>query len=229
MAIPNVNQDIEKGVKTTSTPEMKKLVVLSAVAAFVQVIALVAWLTLKIGAGPVKVSFLSLDPPITTIVFFAALFCIPTALSTPLVMFTHWKPDAVLFHSQHLTDSLRGQFAAPFRMKYLYFVQAVVNGIALLSLKYAFYWPAALNMVNIGLYGAGLVLVIQHFKNHDVPTDLATVAGSMMGGTVAVGRIEALEQDVKALKQEMQELKSQLAGSQAGSTVSWLKSQLAGE
>merc|ERR1712054_83912 len=91
--------------------------------------------------------------------------CIPTALSTPLVMFTHWKPESVLFKSQQLTDTLRGQFAAPFRMKYLYFIQAVMNGISLISLKYKFWWPAALNILNIVLYLAGLALVTKHFQN----------------------------------------------------------------
>merc|ERR1739848_366908 len=134
-----------------------------------------------------------MDPPITSIVFFAALFVLPTSLATPLVMYSNWKPNFVFCGSQQLTDSLRGQFAAPFRMKYLYFVQALVNGIALLSLKYAFYWPAALNMTNICLYCIGLVFVVKHFQNPNVPTDLATVAGSMMGSTVAVGRIDALE------------------------------------
>jgi len=203
--------DIENGTKSTSTPETMKLVVLSACAAIVQAIALIGWFTLELDAGVVKVRFLSLDPPITSFVFFAALFCIPTALSTPLVMFTHWKPDAVLFRSQQLTDTLRGQFAAPFRMKYLYGVQAVINGICLVSLKYDFYWPAALNIVNIVLYCAGLLLVIQHFKNPNVPTDLATTAGSVMGSSADVGRLAALEQDVKTLKDDIQELKKHLS------------------
>jgi len=202
--------DVENGIKSTSTPEMLKLIVLSACAAAVQAIALIGWYTLELDAGVVKVRFLSLDPPITSIVFFAALFCIPSALATPLVMFTHWKPDAVLFGSQQLTDTLRGQFAAPFRMKYLYGVMAFINGVALVSLKYDFYWPAALNMVNIGLYGAGLLVVIQHFKNPNVPTDLATTAASVMGTSTDVGRLAALELDVKNLKEEIQELKKLL-------------------
>merc|ERR1719174_3482713 len=128
---PVVTTDVEaQGVKSTSTPEMMKLFVISACAAIVQAIALIGWSTLELDLGLVKVRFLSMDPPITTIIFFAALFCIPTALSTPLVMFTHWKPGSVLVGSQQLTDTLRGQFAAPFRMKYLYGVQAVINGIA---------------------------------------------------------------------------------------------------
>merc|ERR1712072_286895 len=126
-------------------------------------------------------------------------------------MFTHWKPEAVLLGSQQLTDSLRGQFAAPFRMKYLYSVQVVINCIALLSLKYAFYWPAILNITNIVLYGIGLLLVIQHFKNPNVPTDLATTAASVMGGTADVGRIAALEKDVKTLQEEIKELRDRLA------------------
>merc|ERR1712054_439507 len=127
--------------KSTSTPETMKLVFLTAAAAVVQAIALIGWVTLKIDAGVIQVSFLSMDPPVTSIVFFAALFVLPTALATPVVMFTHWKPDAVLFGSQQLTDTLRGQFAAPFRMKYLYFIMAVVNGLTLISLKYTFFWP----------------------------------------------------------------------------------------
>jgi hypothetical protein len=203
----SIKSDIENAIKSTSTPEMMKLVVLSACAAIVQAIALIGWYTLELDAGVVSVRFLSLDPPITSIVFFAALFCIPSVFATPLSMFTHWKPDAVLFGSKQLTDSLRGQFAAPFRMKYLYGVQAAINGVCLVSLKYDFYWPAALNIVNIVLYSAGLVLVIQHFKNPNVPTDLATTASSVMGTSTDVGRLAALEQDVKNLKEEIQELK----------------------
>jgi len=213
----SMTPDIENGIKSTSTPEMMKLVVLSACAVIVQAIALFGWSTLEIDAGIVKVRFLSMDPPITSIVFFAALFCIPVALSTPLAMLTHWKPTVVLLRSQQLTDSLRGQFAAPFRMKYLYGVQVVINCIALVSLKYDFYWPAILNIINIVLYGIGLVLVIQHFKNPNVPTDLATTAASVMGGTCDVGRIAALEQDVKNLKEEVNELKNRLAAKQAPS------------
>jgi hypothetical protein len=209
MQSSGAKQDIENGSKTTSTPEMKILVVITGMACIVQGLALFGWLTLKIEAGPISIGFIGMDPPITSIVFFAALFVLPTSLATPLVMYSNWKPNFVFCGSQQLTDSLRGQFAAPFRMKYLYFVQALVNGIALLSLKYAFYWPAALNMTNIGLYCIGLVFVVKHFQNPNVPTDLATVAGSMMGGTVAVGRIDALERDVKALQQEVQALKGQ--------------------
>jgi len=209
-------QDIEQGVKkSTSTPEMMKLVFLSTSAAFVQVVALFGWLTAKYSAGDViEVGFISLDPPITSIVFFAALFVLPTALLTPVSMFTHWKPDAVLCGSQQLTDTLRGQFAAPFRMKYLYGVMVVVNGITLLSLKYAFFWPVACNMLNMALYGFGLVLVVQHFNNPNVPTDLATTAGSMVGSTAAVGRIDSLEQEVKHLRCEVDALKNQLAALQ---------------
>merc|ERR1719262_2152635 len=127
-----MGQDIENGAKSTSTPEMMKLVFLSAIAAVVQAIALLGWVTAEYDAGLVKVGFLGMDPPITSIVFFAAAFSLPTAIATPLSMFTHWKPSVVLFGSQQLTDSLRGQFAAPFRMKCLYGVQTIVNGIALL-------------------------------------------------------------------------------------------------
>merc|ERR1719158_2255196 len=134
-----MKQDSEVGVKkSTSTPEMFKLVVISAIAACVQTLALFGWVTAKVGAGSLEVGFIGMDPPITSIVFFAALFTLPTSLATPLVMFTHWKPTVVLVGSQQLTDSLRGQFAAPFRMKYLYGVQAVINVIALISLKYKF-------------------------------------------------------------------------------------------
>jgi len=211
-----MNQDIESGTKSTSTPEMMKLVFLSAIAAVVQAIALIGWLTLEVGEGIVKVGFISLDPPVTSIVFFAAAFSLPTAIATPVAMFTHWKPAAVLLGSQQLTDSLRGQFAAPFRMKYLYFIMTFINGLALvLSLKYKFFWPAALNILNIVLYGIGLVLVIQHFKNPNVPTDLATTAGSVMGSSADVGRIEALEKDVKNLQDDIQELKKQLSLEQA--------------
>lgn len=207
-----VKQDIEAGgIKSTSTPEMMKLVFISAIAAVVQAVALIGWITAEVDAGLIKVGFISLDPPLTSIVFFAAAFVVPTALATPVVMFTHWKPDSVLLGSKQFTDSLRGRFVAPFLMKYLYGIQAVMNGVALASLKYQFFWPAALNIVNIGLYSAGLFLVFQHFKNPNVPTDLATVAASMVGGTMATGRIDSLEQDVKTLKQEVQELKYQLA------------------
>jgi len=204
----STQQNSDSGAKSTSTPEMMYLLVISAVAAIVQAIALLGWITAKVDAGIVKIGFIGLDPPITSIVFFAALFTIPTALVTPVVMFTHWKPQIVLLGSQQLTDSLRGQFAAAFRMKYLYGVQAVINGIALLSLKYQFFWPAALNMLNIGLYSAGLVLVFKHFQRPNVPTDLATVAGSIVGGTAAGSRIASLEQDVKELQQELEALKA---------------------
>lgn len=212
MQSSSAKQDIETGAaKSTSTPEMKRLVFLSAAAAVVQAVALFGWLTLKLDAGVVQISFISLDPPITTIIFFAALFTLPTALATPVVMFTHWKPAFKIFGSQQFTDSLRGQFAAPFRMKYLYTIQAIINGVALgLSLKYDFYWPAILNITNIVLYCAGLVLVVQHFKNPNVPTDLASTAGSILGSTGAVDRIDSLERDVKTLKHEMEALKNQL-------------------
>lgn len=125
-------------------------------------------------------------------------------------MFTHFKPKAVLFGSQQLTDTIRGQFAAPFRMKYLYVIQAVMNGIGLVSLKYAFFWPVILNMLNIVLYLAGLALVCKHFQNPNVPTDLATTAASMIGGTAAVGRLDSLESEVKYLRQEIEALKNQI-------------------
>lgn len=211
MQSPQVQHDIETGTKSTSTPEMMKLAILSTCAAIVQVIALIGWSTLKIGAGVIQIGFIGMDPPITSIVFFASLFSLPTAIATPIAMYSYWKPTFVLFGSQQLTDTLRGNFAAPFRMKYLYGVQAVVNGIALVSLKYKFFWPLALNIINIALYVAGLLLVIQHFKNPNVPTDLATVAGSVLGGTAGVGRIDALEREVKQLRQELSELKNQIA------------------
>jgi len=215
MASTDVQQDVEAGVKSTSTPEMMKLVFLSAGAAVVQGVALLGWVTAKVDAGAVKVGFIGMDPPLTSIVFFAVLFSLPIAFTTPVAMFTHWKPRAVLFGSQQLTDSLRGQFAAPFRMKYLYCVQAVVNGIALVSLKYRFFWPVAMNIVNIVLYGAGLALVIQHFKNPNVPVDLATTAASVIGTTTGGARIDALEQEVKNLKQEFNALKNQLVANES--------------
>merc|ERR1712224_169858 len=126
-----------------------------------------------------------------------------------------------LFGSQQLTDSMRGQFAAPFRMKYLYAVQAFINGVALLSLKYQFFWPAALNMLNIALYSAGLAFVFKHFQNPNVPTDLATTAGSIIGSTAAVdaGRLDALERDVKTLKQELEEFKVQLKAKETSTSA----------
>jgi len=214
----STTQNTESGVKSTSTPEMMQLFVLSSVAAIVQVVAVLGWLTVKVGEGRVQVGFIGLDPPLTSIVFFAALFSVPTALATPASMFTHWKPNVVLFGSKQLTDTLRGQFAAPFRMKYLYCVMAVVNGLTLISLKYTFLWPAALNIVNIVLYAVGLVLVFQHFKRPNVPTDLATTAASMIGGTSSaadVARLDALERDVKTLRQELSELKTQLKVTQS--------------
>jgi len=214
----STNQDIESGSKlekSTSTPEMKYLVVLSSIAALVQCVALFGWLTVKysspeIGGYKLEVGFIGLDPPITSIVFFAALFVIPTALATPVSMFTHFKPKAVLFRSQQVTDTLRGQFAMPFRMKYLYVIQAVMNGIGLLSFKYTFFWPVAANMVNIVLYLLGLALVVKHFQNPNVPTDLASTAASVMGGTAGTVRLDSLEQEVKKLKQEMETLKNQV-------------------
>jgi len=209
----SATQNKESGVKSTSTPEMMMLFVLSSIAAVVQVVAVLGWLTVKVGAGIVQVGFIGLDPPLTSIVFFAALFAVPSALAAPVCMFTHWKPNAVLFTSQQLTDTVRGQFAAPFRMKYLYGVMAVVNGLTLISLKYTFFWPLAMNMINIGLYAAGLALVCKHFQNPNVPTDLATTAASMIGsvGNAAdAARIDALERNVKTLQEELLEIKSQL-------------------
>merc|ERR1711990_1157746 len=100
-------------------------------------------------------------------------------------------------------------------MGYLYFVQALVNGIALgLSLKYDFYWPAFLNITNIALYVVGLVFVTKHFQNPNVPTDLASTAASIMGNGIGVapGRIDSLEKDVKMLKQEIQEFRAYVFG-----------------
>jgi len=235
MQPPSTKQDIENGVKaekSTSTPEMMYLFCLSSAAAVVQSVALLGWLTATYSAGDevddqisqisggqiksidglkTEVGFIGLDPPLTTIVFFAALFVIPTAVTTPLSMFTHWKPAAVLFGSQQVTDTLRGQFAAPFRMKYLYGVQAVLNGFAFLSLKYSFFWPLALNIINVVLYLAGLALVCKHFQNPNVPTDLASTAGSMMGSggsATDLARLDDLERDVKTLKQELEQLKT---------------------
>merc|ERR1719222_505670 len=130
------------------------LFALSSVAAIVQAVAVLGWLTAEVDAGIVQVSFIGLDPPLTSIVFFGALFAVPIALVTPVCMFTHWKPNAALFRSQQLTDTLRGQFAAPFRMKYLYSVMAAINGLTLISLKYTFFWPLAMNILNVGLYAA---------------------------------------------------------------------------
>merc|ERR1719486_507086 len=142
-----------------------KLVVLSSIAAVVQVIVLIGWLTLSWDLGIVRVRFVSMDPPFTSIVLFASLFALPTSLATPVCMLTHWKPEWILFASKQITDTLRGQFAMPFRMKYLYFVQAAVNGIGFATVfKYDFYWPAAMNIVNICLYLLGLALVIKHFQ-----------------------------------------------------------------
>jgi len=173
----------------------------------------VGWLTVKVGNAFVQVGFIGLDPPLTSIVFFATLFSIPTALATPACMFTHWKPAVVLFGSQQLTDTMRGQFAAPFRMKYLYGVMAFVNGLTLISLKYEFLWPLALNILNITIYAVCLVLVIKHFQNPNVPTDLSTTAASMIGSTGSAAdvlRIDALEREVKTLQQEVSELKTKV-------------------
>merc|ERR1712070_1291744 len=115
---------------------------------------------------------------------------------------------------QQVTDTLRGQFAAPFRMKYLYGIQAVMNGIAFLSLKYAFFWPFALNIINVVLYLAGLALVCKHFQNPNVPTDLATTAASMIGDSAAASRIDSLEQEVKNLKKEVEALKNDMVAVQ---------------
>merc|ERR1711862_983729 len=194
------------------------LFALSSVAAVVQAIAVFGWLTATLDAGIVQVGFISLDPPLTTIVFFAALFAVPTALATPMSMFTHWKPNVVLFGSQQLTDTLRGQFAAPFRMKYLYGVMAVVNGLTLISLKYTFLWPLALNILNIVLYVVGLGLVFKHFQNPNVPTDLASTAASMIGSAASaadVARLDALERNVKTLEKELSELKTLLKVAQS--------------
>merc|ERR1719473_2353603 len=159
-----------------------KLVIVSSMAAVIQVVILIGWVSLGWQVGRVRVSFISVDPPFTQIVFFASLFALPTSMVTPLSMLTHWKPGLVLFKSQQITDSLRGQFAIPFRMKYLYAVQAVVNVIGFATVfKYDFFWPAALNMINICLYLLGLVLVVKHFQNPLVPVDLASTAGSVMG------------------------------------------------
>jgi hypothetical protein len=218
----STTQNTESGVKSTSTPEMMMLFVLSSVAAIVQALAVFGWLTAKIDAGIVQVGFIGLDPPLTSIVFFAALFAVPTALATPVCMFTHWKPSKVLFGSQQLTDTLRGQFAAPFRMKYLYGVMAVVNGLTLISLKYTFLWPLALNILNIVLYVVGLGLVFKHFQNPNVPTDLASTAASMIGSAasaVDVARLDALERNVKTLEKELSELKAQLKAAQSDTQV----------
>jgi len=189
------------------------LFVLSSIAAVVQAVAVFGWLTVTLDAGIVQVGFISLDPPLTTIVFFAALFAVPTALAAPMSMFTHWKPNVVLFRSQQLTDTLRGQFAAPFRMKYLYGVMAVVNGLTLISLKYVFLWPLALNILNMTLYAVCIGLVFKHFQNPNVPTDLSTTAASMIGSTGSAAdvlRIDALEREVKTLQQEVSELKTKV-------------------
>jgi hypothetical protein len=215
----SATQTGQNGAKSTSTPEMMGLFVLSSVAAMVQALAVVGWLTAKVDAGIIQVGFIGLDPPITTIVFFAALFAVPTAMATPVCMFTHWKPKVVLFGSQQLTDTLRGQFAAPFRMKYLFGVMAVINGLTLLSLKYQFFWPAACNILNIVLYAVGLALVFKHFQNPNVPTDLATTAASMIGSTADASRIDSLERKVKALQQELEELKTQLKEKQSAEIV----------
>jgi hypothetical protein len=215
-------QDVEAGAAparnvSTSTPQMLALVVISTVACVFQGLALFGWYTVEVDAGPVQVRFISLDPPITQIVFFGALFAFPTAIATPLCMLTHWKPDMVLLGSKQFTDTLRGQFAAPFRMKYLYFIMAAINGLSLISyFKYeVFLWPLALNISNVALYSIGLVFVFLHFNNPNVPAEFQTVAASVMGGAGSMGhmdakRIDQLENDLKALRDEVQVLRQQM-------------------
>lgn len=152
-----------------------------------------------------QVGFLGMDPPITSMIFFAMLLSLPVAIGAPFAMFTHWKPDVVLLGSQQVTDSLRSQVAAPCRMKRLYYVMAFLNGVAFVSLKYAFYWPLALNMLNMGLYAAGVAMVLQHFKNPNV----------LILATTDAGRIDALEHEVKNLKVELSALKNQLVAKES--------------
>jgi len=223
-----VQQDAQTGAKSLSTPEMMKLFALSTGAGVLQVIAFLGWVTLKIDVGlpaeaaaaagaaaagmrkggfelpevpALQIGFIGMDPPITSMIFFAMLFSLPVAIAAPFSMFTHWKPESVLLGSQQLTDSLRGLVAAPYHMKRLYVVMACMNGIGLLSLGYSFFWPLVLNIINIGLYAAGFALVLEHFKNPDVP----------IRATTDVGRIDALEQEVKHLKQELSALRNQLS------------------
>merc|ERR1712151_784716 len=78
-----------------------------------------------------------------------------------------------------------------------------------------FLWPLAVNTCNIALYSLGLFFVFMHFRNPNVPTDLQTVAGSVMGtaanmGHTDVKRIDQVESDLKALRDEVCILRQQL-------------------
>ena len=108
--------------KTTISMQMKAIVALSTLAAVLAVPAAIGYWTFEITAtvagSEVNLGrFLSYDRLPCTIACFAATFSAPTAIVTPLAMYTHMNPDFVLFASKQMTDQLRAKFANPFKMK----------------------------------------------------------------------------------------------------------------
>jgi len=238
--------DIEAGhQKTTSTKQMLWIVVVSSAAFVTTLLQTFGYMTHRVSiesgvdgiadadAGP----FMSFNPPLTSIVAMAAIFICPVALVTPVAMFVHWRPGAVLFGSQQMTDQLREKFANPFKMKYLFSVQVFLHLLAMIltvaSKKCAeavnpvsgetveacvsagFPWMCFFNILSAGLYLICLGLVFMHFRNPDVATALsieeAGYASTGKGGADA-SRITTLEAKVQELQAKVDALTTMIQG-----------------
>jgi len=236
--------DIEAGQqKTTSTQQMLGIVVVSCIACATTLLASIGYLTHRVkiesglggipdaDAGP----FMGFNPPITSIVAMAAIFICPVALATPVAMFVHWRPSAILFGSKQMTDQLRAKFANPFKMKYLFCVQTFLHLLAMVltvaskkcaeavnpatgdtieaCVEVGFPWMCFFSILSAVLYLVCLGLVVMHFRNPNVATALSIEEdGYAANGQTAVepGRIAALESQVQALQTQVEALTSKI-------------------
>lgn len=238
--------DIEAGEqKTTSTQQMLGIVVVSSVAFVTTLLGSIGYLTHRVkidsgvdgipdvDAGP----FMSFNPPLTSIVGMASIFICPIALATPVAMFVHWRPEAILCGSKQMTDQLRAKFANPFKMKYLFCVQAFLHLLVMVltvaskkcaeaanpvtgdtveaCVEVGFPWMCFFSIMSASLYSGCLCLVIFHFRNPNVATALSIEEGGyVVAGKngVEVGRISTLETQVQALQAKVDDLTSKLEG-----------------
>ena len=225
--------------KTTSTIQMAGIVVLSLVAAVFTFIQMTGYLDLAKACTtdePTACGLSEFASPAGVMVIMASLMLVPVAISTPIAMFVHYKPDVVLLGSKQMTDQLREKFANPFKMKYLFFIQGVLNFVMLIIMceaeecedmqvptydasgfatgsttkeicyEIGWQWPCAFNLLNGLLYFACLALVFSHFMNPNVATSLSIE----MGGFAAGGGGGASEGRVKTLEITVTSLQEQL-------------------
>ena len=227
--------------KTTSTKQMAGIVGLSLVAAVFTFIQMTGYLDLASSCDvdePTACGLSEFAPPAGVIVIMASLMLLPVAISTPIAMFVHLKPSVVLLGSKQMTDQLREKFANPFKMKYLFFIQGVLNFVVLIIMceaeeceevqvpvydsngyatgattkeicyEIGWQWPCAFNLLNGLLYFACLALVFSHFMNPNVATSLSFEMGGFAAGSGGGGG--ASEGRVKTLETTVTSLQEQL-------------------